>query len=129
MEGPKLDHTSGKIISADYDSMDNLLESQNNLFLDEIGAFLEQVIILWERNEVTVASMNIALKFAHMCLDQPDIHIKFKNRTPLPICYFSSFQILASSFLYSSLKSLSFDVKLFSLNETDKLLKEFIEKI
>lgn len=108
--------------------MDSLLESQNKFFLDEIYNFLEQVITLWQKNEITLAAMNTALKFAHKYLDQPDIQIKFKNRTPIPICYFSSYLILAGSFLYSSLKSLSFNLKLFSLNKTDKLLREFIEK-
>lgn len=117
-----------RIINSDYISMEHLVEDSPSYPIDEVRAFLERIIEAWKANELIPAAVYALLKFIHMYLNQPKIEISFKNRNPIPICYFSGFLIPSASLLHSYLKSLSFAVTLFQLNETNRHLKEFIEK-
>ena len=108
--------------------MDELLKESDKYSIDEIRGFLDHIIMKWEAYKLTPAAMNALLKFVYLFIDQPDIQIRFKNQTPFPICYFSSFLLPSASFLYSYLKTLSFAVRLFSLDKTERHLKESIEQ-
>lgn len=116
------------ITNSDYISMDELVEDTPSYPIDEVRAFLDRIIQAWEAKQLIPAAMYALLKFIHMYLNHPKIEISFKNRNPIPICYFSGFLIPSASLLHSYLKTLSFTVALFQLNETDRHLKEFIEK-
>jgi hypothetical protein len=117
-----------RIINSDYISMEELIEGSDRFSIDEIRVFLDRIVAAWKANELTPAAMYALLKFAYMYMNQPNIHINFKNRIPIPICYFSSYLLTSASLLYPYLKTLSFAVVLFSLDKTDQHLKEFIEK-
>ena len=117
-----------RIIDSDYGSTEELVAGCDSYSIGEIHAFLNHIIAAWRANELNPAAMYASLKFVYMYLDQPRIEIIFKNRTPIPICYFSSFLPVSASLLHSYLKTLSFAVALFPLGETDRHLKEFIEK-
>lgn len=116
------------ITNSDYISMEELVEDSPSYPIDEVRAFLDRIIQAWEANELIPAAMYALLKFIHMYLNQPKIEISFKNRNPIPICYFSGFLITSASLLHSYLKTLSFAVALFPLNETSRYLKAFVEK-
>ena len=117
-----------RIIDSDYGSMEELVVSSESYSISEIHAFLDDIIAAWRANELTPAGMYALLKFVYIYLEQPGIQISFKNRTSIPICYFSSYLPTSASFLYSYLKTLSFAVALFPLDKTDRHLREFIEK-
>jgi len=117
-----------RIVKADYISMEELIKGSDRFSIDEIHVFLNRIIAAWEAHKLTQAAVYALLKFVYMYLNQPHIHINFKNRIPIPICYFSPYLIPSASLLYSYLKTLSFAVVLFSLEKTDQHLKEFIEK-
>jgi hypothetical protein len=117
-----------RIIDSDYDLMEELVAGSDSYSIDEIHAFLNHIIAAWSANELTPAAMYALLKFVYLYLDQPRIQISFKNRPPIPICYFSSYLPPSAFLLYSYLKSLSFDVALFALDETERYLGEFIER-
>jgi hypothetical protein len=117
-----------KIIESDYSSMEDLVVSSGNYSIDEIHAFLNEIIVRWRAKELTPAATYALLKFAHLYLEQPKVQITFKNRPPIPICYFSPHLPTGASLVHSYLKTLSFAVALFSLGETDHHLRESIEK-
>ena len=117
-----------RIIDSDYGSMEELVAASDSYSIGEIHAFLNHIITVWKANELNHAAMYALLKFAYAYLDQPRIQISFKNRPPIPICYFSSYLLPSASLLHSYLKTLSFAVALFPLDKTDRHLKEFIEK-
>lgn len=117
-----------RIVNSDYLSMEELVEGSDSYSIDEIRAFIERIIAAWGANELTPTAMYASLKFVYMYLDQTEIQISFKNRPPIPICYFSSYPPSSAYLLYSYLRTLSFAVALFQLDETDRLLREFIEK-
>lgn len=117
-----------RIIELDYNSVEELVAGADIYTIGEIHAFLNDVITAWRANELTPAAMYALLKFVYIYLPQFGIQISFKNRPPIPICYFSSYLPLSASILYSYLKTLSFAVGLFPLDETDRHLREFIEK-
>ena len=117
-----------KIIESDYRSMEELVAGSESYSIGEIHAFLNEIIVAWRAKELTSAAMYALLKFAHLYLEQPKIQITFKNRPPIPICYFSLYLPAGASFVHSYLKTLSFDVALFPLGETDHPLREFIQK-
>lgn len=118
-----------RIINSDYTSMEELVKDSEDYSIDEIRVFLNHILTKWEYNELTPAAINALLRFVYVYLDQATIQISYKNRTPIPIGYFSSFLPLCASFLYSFLRIRSFAVTLFPLDRTDKDLKEFIEKM
>jgi len=117
-----------RIIDSNYISLENLVKESYSFSFEEVRNFLEHAIERWDTNKITFAALSAALKFAYMYLNQDKLQFNFKNLIPIPICYFSSYLLLGASFLYSYLKSLSFDVKLFSLNKTNEYLREFIEE-
>jgi len=117
-----------RIIDSDYDSIEELVAGSDSYSIDEIHAFLNHIIAAWSANELNPAAMYALLKFVYLYLDQPRIQISFKNQPTIPICYFSSYMLPSAFLLYSYLKSLSFDVALFPLEETERHLGEFIEK-
>ena len=117
-----------RVIDSDYGSMEELVAGCESYSIGEIHAFLNDIIAAWRANELTPAGMYALLKFVYIYLEQPRIQISFKNRTSIPICYFSSYLPTSASFLYSYLKTLSFAVALFPLDKTDRHLREFIEK-
>jgi hypothetical protein len=117
-----------RIIDSDYGSLEELVAGCKSYSIGEIRAFLNHIMAAWRANELNPAAMYALLKFVYMYLDQPGIEINFRNRTPIPICYFPSFLPASASLLHSYLKILSFAVALFPLDETDRHLKEFIEK-
>ena len=118
-----------RIINSDYISMEELVKDSDTYSIDEIHFFLEHIIAKWGANELTPAAINALLRFVYVYLDRPDVQISYKNRTPLPICYFSSFLLPSALFLYSFLKTLSFTVTMIRLDKTDHDLKEYIKKM
>lgn len=116
------------IIDSDYGSIEELVAGSDIYSIGEIHALLNDIITAWSANELTPAAIYALLKFVHLYLEQPRIKISFKNRTPLPICYFSSYLLPSASLLHSYLKTLSFAATLFPLDKTDRHLIEFIEK-
>ena len=117
-----------RIIDSDYDSIEELVAGSESYSIGEIHAFLNHIMVAWRANELTPAAMYALLKFVYIYLNQPGIQFSFKNRTPVPICYFSSYLPPSASLLHSYLKTSSFAVGLFSLGETERHLREFIEK-
>jgi len=117
-----------RIIDSDYTSTQQLVVACETYSIGEIHAFVNRITAAWTANRLTPAAMYGLLKFVHMYLEQPRIQINFKNEQPIPICYFSSFLLSGAFLLYSYLKSLSFAVALFPLAETERHLREFIEK-
>ena len=117
-----------RIINSNYISLEKLVEESYSFSFEEVRNILEQVIESSKANKITFSALNAVLKFAYIYLNQDKHQLNFKNLTPIPICYFSSYLLLGASFLYSYLKSLSFNIKLFSLNKTDVYLREFIEE-
>ena len=117
-----------RIIYSKYRSMEELVAASESYSIGEIHAFLKHIMAAWRANEIDPAAMYELLKFVYLFLEQPRIQISFKNRTPIPICYFSSYLPPSASLLCSYLKTLSFAVALFPLDETDRYLREFIEK-
>jgi len=128
MSENRLSDLMERIINSEYVSMEELIEGSSRFSIDETHVFLHRIVAAWEAHELTPAAMYGLLKFVHMYVNQPHIHINFKNRIPIPICYFSPYLPPSASLLYSYLKTLSFAVVLFSLDKTDQHLKEFIEK-
>ena len=124
----RLTPLANKIIKSDYSSMEDLVLGSENYSMDEIHAFLNEIIARWRAKELTPAVIYASLKFAHLYLELPKVQITFKNWPPIPICYFSSYLSLGASLVHSYLKTLSFAVELFSLDETEHHLREFIEK-
>ena len=116
-----------RIIDSDYGSMQELVAASESYSIDEIHTFLNDITAAWTANELTPAAMYALLKFVHLYLEQPGIKMSFKNRTPFPMCYFSSYLLPSASLLHSYLKTLSFAVRLFPLAETERHLREFIE--
>ena len=123
----RLSALSKRIIDSDYGSLEELVEV-SDYSIGEIHAFLNHVIAAWKANELVPAAMYALLKFVYIYLEQPGIESSFKNRPPIPLCYFSSYLPPGASLLHSYLKTLSFAVALFPLGKTDRRLKEFIEK-
>jgi len=128
MSQNRLSTLTARIIDSDYGSMQELVKSSDSDSIDEIHALLNHTIAAWRANELSSAAMYALLQFAYMYLNQPGIQIRFKNRPPTPICYFSSYLPAGASLLHSYLKTLSFAVALFPLDKTDRHLKEYIEK-
>jgi hypothetical protein len=124
----RLDILMEKIINSEYISIEELVRDCDSYSIDEIRTFLDRVVEAWKANELVPAAMSALLKFLHLYLNGPELEISFKNRVPIPICYFSGFLIPSASLLHSHLKTSSFAVSLFQLNETDRYLKEFVEK-
>jgi hypothetical protein len=117
-----------RIINSQYNSIEELIDNSTSYSIDEIHNLIEHTIKDWNSNKITLVAMYALFKFVYNYLDQSKTQINFKNRIRIPICYFSSFLLLSASYLYSYLKTLSFDAKLFSLDGTDKHLKEYLEK-
>ena len=117
-----------RIIDSKYISLENLVKESYSVSFEELRKFIEQAINNWNAHKINFAALNTALKFAYSYLNQDKLQFNYKNSIPIPICYFSSYLLLGASFIYSYLKSLSIDVKLFSLDKTDKDLREFIEE-
>ena len=117
-----------RVIDSDYSSITELFPSTEVYHSSEIHAFLNNIIAAWTVDELTPGVMYALLKFVHMYLDSPRIQISFKNQTPIPICYFSSYLPPSASLLHSYLRTSSLAVTLFPLDKTDRHLKEFIEK-
>ena len=126
--GNRLGTLIKRIIDSDYGSMEELVVNSESYSIGELHAFLNDTMAAWQANELTPAAMYALLKFVYIYLDQPGIQFSFRNRIPIPICYFSSYLLSSASFLHSYLKTLSFAVKLFPLNKTDRHLREYIEK-
>lgn len=124
----KLSFTMERIIESNYRSIEKLVKESHIFPFEEVRNFLEQAIERSKTNKISFVALNAYLKFAYLYLNQDKLQFNFKNLTPIPICYFSSYLLLGASFLYSYLKSLSFDVRLFSVNKTDDYLREFIEE-
>jgi len=118
-----------RIINSDYISMEELIKDSDSYPIDEIHIFLDHIIAKWEANELTPAAINALLRFVHLYIDQPNIQIRYINRTPIPICYFTPYLPMCASLLYSFLKTLFFTVELFPLGKTDQDLKEYTEKM
>ena len=126
--GNRLSILMKKIIDSDYGSIEELVVGSEIYSIGEIHAFLNNIIVAWRAKELTPAAIYALLKFVHIYLDQPRIKFTFKNRTPIPICYFSSYLLPSASLLHSYLKTLLLATALFPLDETDRYLIEFIEK-
>jgi len=117
-----------RIIDSDYSSIGELFNSTEVYSIGEIHAFLNKIIAAWTINEITPGVVYTLLKFVYIYLNSPRIQINFKNQTPIPICYFSSYLLPSASLLYSYLITSSLAVTLFPLDKTDRHLKEYIEK-
>jgi len=117
-----------RIIDSDYSSIEELVACSESYSIGEIHTFLNDIIISWKTKEVTPATMYALLQFAHLYLEQPKIQITFKNRPPIPICYFSPYLPMGASLVHSYLKTLSFAVTLLPLDEAGHPLSEFIKK-
>jgi len=124
----KLQSIIERIINSEYNSIDQLIESSGTYSIEEIHDILEQIIIDWNLNKLNQVSTYALLKFFYKYLEKPKIQITYKNRKTIPICYFSSFLLMSALFLYSYLKTLSFDIELYSLQQTDKHLKQYLQK-
>ena len=124
----KLSHILERIINSEYNSIDQLIEISGTYSTEEIHDILEQIIIEWNLNKLKQASAYALFIFFYKYLEKSKIHIAHKNRITIPICYFSSFLIMSALFLYSYLKTLSIDVELYSLHQSDKYLKQYIQK-
>ena len=124
----KLHSIMERIINSEYNSIDQLIESSGTYSIEEIHDILEQIIIDWNLNKLNQVSAYALLKFFYKYLEKPKIKIIYKNRKTIPICYFSSFLIMSALFLYSYLKTLSFDVELYSLHQKDKHLKQYLQR-
>ena len=116
-----------RIINSDYRSMEELVASSDIYSIGEIHAFLNDIVAAWREKELSPAGIYALLKFVYIYLEQPRIQISFRNRPPIPICYFSSYLLPSASLLHSYLKTLSFAVALFPLDETGHHLREYIE--
>jgi hypothetical protein len=117
-----------RVIDSDNSSIEELFASTDVYSIGEIHAFLNKIIAAWTVNEITPGVMYALLKFVNMYLDSSRLQISFKNQTPIPICYFSSYLPTSASLLHSYLRTSSLTVTLFPLDKTDRHLKEFIEK-
>ena len=126
--GNRLSTLMKRIIDSDYGSMEELVASSDSYSIGELHTFLNDIIAAWRANELTPAAVYALLKFVYIYLEQPGVQISFRNRPPIPICYFSSYLPASACLLHSYLKTLSFAVALFPLNKTDRHLREFIEK-
>lgn len=124
----KLHRIMESIINSEYNSIDQLIESSGTYSIEEIHDILEQIIVDWNLNKLKPVSVYALFKFFYKYLEKPKIQITYKNRKTIPICYFSSFLIMSALFLYSYLKTLSFEVELYSLHHTDKHLKQYLRK-
>jgi len=124
----KLSPLMKRIIDSDYASLEKLVAGSDIYPIGEIHGFLNHIIAAWRANELTPATLYTLLKFVYLYLEQPRIQISFKNRTSIPIGYFSSYLPSSAFLLHSYLKTLSFATALFPLDETERHLKEFIEK-
>jgi hypothetical protein len=124
----KLQHIMDRIINSEYSSIDQLIEISDTYSIEEIHDILEKIIVDWNLNKLKPVSMYALLKFFHKYLENSKLQIIYKNRKTIPICYFSSFLIMSALFLYSYLKTLSIDVELFPLHQTDKHLKQYLRK-
>jgi len=128
MSQNRLSTLTARIIESDYGSMEELVAGSDNYSIGEIHAFLNHTIAAWRANGLSSAATYALLQFAHIYLNQPRIQISFKNQPPIPVCYFSSYLPAGASLLHAYLKTLSFAVALFPLDETDRHLREFIDK-
>lgn len=124
----KLHSIMERIINSEYNSIDQLIESSGTYSIKEIHDILEQIIKDWNLNKLKPVSAYALFKFFYKYLEKPKIQITYKNRKTIPICHFSSFLIMSTLYLYSYLKTLSFDVKLYSLHHSDKHLKQYLQK-
>jgi len=124
----RLGNLMKRIIDSKYGSIEELVASSDIYSIGEVHALLNDIIVAWGANELNPAAMYALLKFVYLYLDQPRIQISFKNRPPIPICYFSSYVLPSALLLHSYLKTLSFAVALFPLDKTDRHLIEFIKK-
>jgi hypothetical protein len=124
----KLHHIMERIINSEYNSIDQLIEISGTYSTEEIHDILEQIIVDWNLNKLKPVSVYALFKFFYKYLEESKINITYKNRRTIPICYFSSFLITSALFLYSYLKTLSIEVKLYSLHPSDKHLKQYLQK-
>ena len=124
----RLGELTKRIIDSDYSSMGELVAGSESYSIGEIHAFLNAVITAWNSQVLTPAANYALLKFVHLYLEQPEIQITFKNRQPIPICYFSPHLPVGASLVHSYLKTLSFNVALLQLDETGHPLREFIKE-
>ena len=124
----RLNHIMERIINSEYNSIDELIENSASYSIEEIHDLLEQIVVDWNLNKLTPVSTFALFIFVYKYLDKSKIKITYKNRITIPICYFSSFLIMSALFLYSYLKTLSFDVELYSLHQTDKHIKQYLER-
>jgi len=117
-----------RIINSEYNSIDQLLEISGTYSIEEIHNILEQIIVDWNLNKLNPVSAYALFKFFYKYLENSKIQITYKNRKTIPICYFSSTLIMSALFLYSYLKTLSIEVELYSLHQTDKHLKQYLQR-
>jgi len=117
-----------KVIDSNYSSIEELVAGYDTYSIAEIHALLNHIITAWRQNELKPAALYALLKFVYVYLDRLKIRSSIKNKPPIPICYFSSYLLSSASLIHSYLKTLSFDVTLFPLHETDRHLRAFVEK-
>ena len=104
-----------KIVHSNYISIEHLIERAPIPSNDEVRTFLDILMKKWNSNDITPASLHVCLKFAQTIVDSEEFQISPKNRTPIPICYYSSFLPLGTSYIYTYIKTYSFAVKLFQI--------------
>ena len=124
----KLHHIMERVINSEYNSIDQLIEISGPYSIEEIHTILEQIIVDLNLNKLKPVSAYALLKFFYQYLEKSKIQINYKNQKTIPICYFSSFLIMSALFLYSYLKTLSLKVELYPLHQTDKHLKQYLQK-
>lgn len=116
-----------KIARSEYRALGYLVRSSKSLTNDDIRKLLERIMTEWQRNIFSPASMHALMKFVYLCVRKREEGFSFKNRTPIPVCYYSRYIPISALLLYSHLTLSSFAVKLFSLWKTDQGIKKYIE--
>ena len=123
----KLTSIVKRIISSEYESIEDLIRYSERFDDETIQKSLKQLMIEWKKNGLTVASLHVVLKFFRSYLEKTRTERQFQNMVPLPICYFSPFLLMGATYIYSYLLTSSIDVKLFQLDEKARELKEYVQ--
>jgi hypothetical protein len=116
-----------KILKSDYDNFHDLVRRSGIYSKEQLQETLETIMGEWENNRITLAVLNAKIKFIYSYLEQKKISITFKNQTPFPIGFFSSFLRLNAAYLYSYLNTKCINVRLFKLSEEKGAFKDFIK--
>ncbi|MBD3253467.1 MAG: hypothetical protein GF383_00160 [Candidatus Lokiarchaeota archaeon] len=123
----RLNTILGKILHADYERFEDLLEVSDIYSNESLRDNLDKIMREWKNNKISLSVLNAQLKFIYSYIDQQRIKISFQNHIAFPIGYFSSFLRLNACFIYSYLKTNYINVKLFRLYKGFDKFKNFIK--